>query len=198
MIHLRPQTLAQHVHQRGLSAAHRPSHSYSKCSLSLIHSSSLKKGNSAAPEAAHSAGSQVNNSPSARTSYVSGSTSMLGVAELWIISALPIFRQFCTGPAACAVPAAPHAGSRLCETNVSAGRLRRSAKRSEHWTVKDRLRRRNRRVRVAHHAPGNEPSLDHHLRLDAKECGLPHHQVRQLAALNRSHLARNPMRDCRD
>src|ERR1700744_2954035 len=36
------------------------------------------------------AGSHVRSTPSARTSYVSGSTSMLGVASLLIIDALPM------------------------------------------------------------------------------------------------------------
>src|SRR5215813_6302728 len=43
------------------------------------------------------AGSHVNNSPSARTSYVSGSTSSFGVAELCAMFAFPILRQFSTG-----------------------------------------------------------------------------------------------------
>src|ERR1700692_3672103 len=42
------------------------------------------------------AGSQVINSPSTRTSYVSGSTSIFGVALLWIMSFFPIRRQFRT------------------------------------------------------------------------------------------------------
>src|SRR5262245_5714877 len=43
------------------------------------------------------AGSQVRSRPSARTSYVSESTSMRGVALLRIIDRLPILRVFETG-----------------------------------------------------------------------------------------------------
>ena len=53
-----------------------------------------------------------------------------------------------------------------------------------------RLRRRNRRVAVAHHRAGDEAALDDQLRLDAEERRLPQHEVGELADLDRADLAR--------
>src|SRR5262249_3711848 len=88
----RPQAPAQRVDQRGFPASHRTSHAHAKCSIHAF----LQNKKYLCVIGSASAGSHVNSSPSARTSYVSGSTSILGVAELWIMSALPMARQFST------------------------------------------------------------------------------------------------------
>src|SRR6202011_1205513 len=74
------------------------------------------------------------------------------------------------------------------------GRLPESA---EHGPVEHGLRRRNRGVRIAHHAPRNESAFDYDFRLDAKERRLPQDQVRQLARLDRTYLGCYAVRDRR-
>jgi hypothetical protein len=32
-------------------------------------------------------------------------------------------------------------------------------------------------IRIPHHSPGDNPSLNNHLRSHAKECGIPQHQI---------------------
>src|SRR5437868_11861355 len=66
---------------------------------------------------------------------------------------------------------------------------------AKHRTVEHGLRRWNGCIRIAHDAPSNESTFDHHLGFNAKERRLPQHQIGQFARLDRSHLCRNAMRD---
>ncbi len=51
--------------------------------------------------------------------------------------------------------------------------LRRAAEGPEHRAIQHRLRRGNGSVGVSHHAPGDESTFDHDLRLHPEECRLP-------------------------
>src|SRR5262245_15085101 len=73
----------------------------------------------------------------------------------------------------------------------------RSSKSAKHRPVQHGLRRRNRCVGVTHHAPGDESSFYDNLRLYTEHRGLPEHQVRQFARVDRPDFMRNPMRDRR-
>ena len=102
-------------------------------------------------------------------------------------------------PAACAARAlAPTpSSSAACETKVTQVACQRAAERAEHRPVVHRLRRRDRRVRIAHRRRGDHPALDDHRRLDAEERRLPQHQVGQLADLDRADLVRDAVGDGR-
>src|SRR5262245_63839963 len=80
---------------------------------------------------------------------------------------------------------------------VNAARLARAAEGSEHRSCDDRLRRRNRRIAVAHHRAGHETAFDHELRLHAEERRLPEDKIRQLADLDRANLVRDSVREGR-
>ena len=76
-------------------------------------------------------------------------------------------------------------------------RAQRRAVGAEHRARDDRLRRRNRRVAVAHHRPRDEPALDDDLGLDAEKRRLPQHQIGHLADGDRADVVRDAVRDRR-
>ena len=82
-------------------------------------------------------------------------------------------------------------------TKCTLQRVERGAEPAEHRSRDHRLRRRDRRVAVAHHRAGDEAALDDEFRLDAEERRLPQHQIRQLADFDRSDFVRDAVRDRR-
>ena len=143
------------------------------------------------------AGSERRTSPSAVTAYVSGSTVMTGSASFSFMSRLPSVRQPRT--ATSRLPTRYRLAMSCVERGLrderERDRLRRAAERAEHRPHEHRLRRRNRRVRVAHLRPRDEAALDDHLRLDAEELRPPQHEVGELAGFDRSDLVRHAVRD---
>ena len=116
-VHRRPQALAQHVNQRGLPAAHWSGDANSKCAMSVIvaHNSKEEIALRQRQNAGRLAGQQL----AVGANFVGFRIHFdCGVAELWIISAFPIFRQFCTGT------------SRLLEARASRHAAARRAKRT--------------------------------------------------------------------
>src|SRR5215510_9940869 len=67
---------------------------------------------------------------------------------------------------------------------------------SKHWTIDARLRSGNRSVPVAHQRARDKPSFNYSLRFDAKKCGFPENEVRELAHFNRAYVFTDPVSDC--
>ncbi len=89
-----------------------------------------------------------------------------------------------------------HAGLRRRLREEAQRRPRqRAARRREHRPVVHRLRRRDRRIGIAHRRRSNHAALENQARLDAEEGRLPQHQVGPLADLDRADLVRDTVRD---
>ena len=113
------------------------------------------------------------------------------------MSALRTLRVLPTATIVFARPKPPVDARRQCGRRHE--RQRRAfdgaAERAEHRPVVDGLRRRDRRVRVAHRRRGDHAALDDQRRLDAEERRPPQHEIRELADLDRADVLRDAVRD---
>ncbi len=102
-------------------------------------------------------------------------------------------RRACAGRSRSATPVL----ERRARHERHAGGVPRAAERAEHRPVVHRLRRRDRRVRIAHRRGDDEAALDDHGRLGAEERRPPQHQIGELADRDRPDLVRDAVGDRR-
>src|SRR5580700_3769112 len=68
-----------------------------------------------------------------------------------------------------------------------------AAKRAEHWPIIFRLGVRNGSVRVTHNCCSDHAAFQHHGRLYAEECWIPHAEIGKLSGFNRANISRNTL-----